>query len=85
MYNFEKRWPSIESHNSNHHFECQSLSSRKTETTYSVALLNTNHETCSAILLPPSCENKTNVIDLTIDGDEKVEFINNEQNLDEQN
>ena len=74
LYNFEKRWPSIESHNSNHHFECQSLSSRKTETTYSVAFLNTNHDSDSINLLSSSSsdiKSKVIEINLTVDDDEQ--------------
>lgn len=74
LYNFEKRWPSIESHNSSSHFECQSLSYKKEKTTYSVAFLNTNHESDSINLLSSSSSDikrKVIEIDLTIDDDEQ--------------
>jgi len=74
LYNFEKRWPSIESHNSSGHFECQSLSSKKKETTYSGTFLNTNHDSDSINLLSSSSSDirsKVIEIDLTIDDDEQ--------------
>ena len=64
----------IESHNSSSHFECQSLSYKKEKTTYSVAFLNTNHESDSINLLSSSSSDikrKVIEIDLTIDDDEQ--------------
>jgi hypothetical protein len=74
LYNFEIRLPSIVSHNTNSYLECQSLSSKKEETTFSVAYLNSKHESNSTNLLSSSSsEIKSELIeiDLKIDDDEK--------------
>ena len=73
LYNFEIRLPSIDSLNRNNFFKCQSLSSKKVETTFSVAFLNKNHESNSTNLLSSSSDIKSKVIevDLTIDDDEQ--------------